>query len=175
MRSAFRIFAGIREKRPDARFLVIGPDGGEQQGLQHLVHGLGLDGCVEFFGSMMREQIFATVAEASFYLGTSRYEGMAMSVVEAMQLGLVPVVRPVGEIARYCVHGVNALFIRSEEEAVEDVLALLADADTYARLRQSAVSTWKRRPLYSQSMIAAVNQLLGVGDHLNGLDQVGRD
>ena len=41
------------------------------------------------------------LANASFYLQTSKFEGFAMSVVESMMMGLVPVVTPVGEIGRY--------------------------------------------------------------------------
>ena len=47
---------------------------------------------------------------------------MAFSVVEAMQLGLVPVVTAVGEIRAYCHNGQNAVRIETDEQAVEDVL-----------------------------------------------------
>ncbi len=35
---------------------------------------------------------------------------MAISVIEAMQAGLVPIVTPVGEITGYCSDGVNSVF-----------------------------------------------------------------
>ncbi len=158
--SALRIFARILAARPDARFLIIGPDGGELGRLRDLAKRLEITSAVTFTGPMTREQIFATAAQASFYLGTSRYEGMAISVVEAMQLGLVPLVRAVGEIARYCVADENALLIDSEKQAARDVLTLVEDESRYGELRQGAITAWLKRPLYSESVAGELARLL---------------
>ena len=48
-----------------------------------------------------------------------------MSVVEAMQIGLVPIVTPVGEIARYCVDGKNAVWVQEDATAVDAVMRLI--------------------------------------------------
>ncbi len=169
MASALKIFARILAVRPDARFLIIGPDGGELGRLRGLARRLEITSAVTFTGPMTREQIFATAAEASFYLGTSCYEGMAMSVVEAMQLGLVPLVRAVGEIARYCVADENALLIDSEKQAARDVLALMEDEERYGELRRGAITVWLDRPLYSESVAEELARLL------DGLPETGAE
>ncbi len=159
---ALHIFAAVHAQVPEARFFVIGPDGGELAHLRVIASSLDLGDSVQFLGPMDFAGIRRVAAEASFYLQTSELEGMAMSVVEAMQLGLVPVVAPVGEIAHYARHRENAIFVMDDSAAVGDVLALLIDDARYAVMRQGAVATWVNRPLYKDSMLAACREALGI-------------
>lgn len=157
---AIRIFAHILSSTPGARFVIIGPDGGALAELQSLVQALDLQESVFFKGEMDMARICEQAASSCFYLQSSKYEGMAMSVVEAMQLGLVPVVTPVGEIRNYCRSGHNAILVQSDEAAVEEILQVLADPMKYAFLRQQAVVTWRDQPLYADSMLQACRAAL---------------
>ena len=157
---AVRIFAAVHELYPDARFLVIGPDGGALPAIQKQCELLGLADAVTFAGAASHEQIVDHAAQASFYLQTSLIEGMAMSVVEAMQLGLVPVVTPVGEIASYCEDGRNAVMVESDGKAVADILSLLRSHERYQALRRAAIHTWNEKPLYRDSVLAACQKII---------------
>jgi glycosyltransferase involved in cell wall biosynthesis len=94
------------------------------------------------------------------YLQTSNFEGMAMSVVEVMQMGLVPVVTFVGEIAAYCRNGCNAVIVESERQTVADLIRLLDSNELYQALRSAAIATWDDKPLYRDSMLDACRALL---------------
>ena len=83
-----------------------------------------------------------------------------MSVVEAMQLGLVPIVTPVGEIDNYCIHRENALIVGSNEEIVDEISALISDDDRYQVLRANAVATWADQQLYADSILQACKDVL---------------
>lgn len=162
---ALALFAALRDNHPDARFLIIGPDGGQQALLQRDVAARGLSDAVTFAGPRPFDDIPAAVAEAGarFYLQTSTYEGMALSVTEAMQLGLVPVVTPVGEIARYCRDGDNAVLVgdATGPDAVPAGLhALLTDGAAYASHRAGAVATWAGADAYTPSVYAAIETLV---------------
>lgn len=157
---AIRIFSGIHKKRPDAHFSIIGPDGGSLHELQALRTSLKIEDFVTFHGQLSQAEIAQHATTASFFLQTSVYEGMAMAVVESMQLGLVPVVTPVGEIAAYCVHGKNALIVESEEQAIVDCLNLIADNNCYRNFRINAVATWENSVLYRESVMAACEALV---------------
>ena len=157
---ALRLFALIRAQRTDAEFLVIGPDGGERGGLEKQAVTLGLGDAVRFAGGMDRAAIFALAKEFSFYLQTSQVEGMAMSVIEAMQLGLVPVVTPVGEIGRYCRDRENAVLVSDDEAAAQRALTLIEDADAFRRMASAAVQTWQEKRLYREDVMDACRQLL---------------
>jgi len=158
--NALRLFAGVAQARSDARFTIIGPDGGCRAALEAQVQALGLAQAVHFAGPQPMEAIVAMAQNASFYLQTSAFEGMAMAVVEAMQLGLVPVVTPVGEIAHYCRDGANAVLVADDAGAVARIMALLDDADAYGALRKAAIAQWQGQPSYRQSLAAACSALV---------------
>lgn len=158
---AIRLFSQLQGMIPSATFSVIGPDGGELSGLERQIREAGIKH-VQFVGSMDRAEIFELSQGYSFYLQTSVDEGMAMSVVEAMQLGLVPVVTPVGEIPRYCQDGHNAVLVHDDEGAVRSVLRLLDDPEEYQRLSRNAVQTWQDKPLYRDDVLEACRHVLAV-------------
>ncbi len=157
---ALCIFAAIKTRRPAARFWIIGPDGGDLSRLRGQVAVLGLGEAVEFLGPKDFAEIEQLARNASFYLQTSDLEGMAMSVVEAMQLGLVPVVTPVGEIANYCHDGINAVVVMSDQQAQADVLNLLCASESFHSMRASAIATWANKPLYRDSVLSACQNVL---------------
>ena len=161
---ALDIFAALAATRPEARFTIIGPDMGSEATLRDRARVLGVADRVTFAGPMERAEIFARAADHDFYLQPSLTEGMAMSVVEAMQLGLIPVVAPVGEIPRYCRDGGNALFVapQTAPHRVADTIAALLDApDRAERVAQAAHATWADRPLYRDDVLAASRAVLG--------------
>lgn len=159
---ALRLVAAVLSIRPDVQFFVIGPDGGDMSRIRGLADELGLGDSVQFLGPMVFSQIREVAECVSFYLQTSELEGMAMSVVEAMQLGLVPVVTPVGEIANYARAGENAVVVTDNATAVSEVLALLDDERRYQALRTKAIAYWLDKPLYKDDVLSACRELLGV-------------
>jgi len=162
---SLKLFATISKRRHDARFTIIGPDGGMEDDLQSLVSELGLGEQVMFKGPMQQDEIVCEAARASFYLQTSRDEGMAMSVVEAMQAGLVPVVTPVGEIARYCQDGQSAILVYDDVSAANAVSALLSEPERYKRISRAAAEFWQEKPLYRDDFLAAAKELIEGREH----------
>ena len=168
---AIALVAALQKHRADARFVVIGPDGDEGDALRSAASAMAAPHSIRFLGPMSFAEIrrLAAVEGAAFYLQTSRYEGMALAVVEAMQLGLVPVVTPAGEIARYCEDGRNAVALTEGEGEAQDRLAidhlrrLLDDPARYGRLRAAAIETWRDKPLYSEAVFQAAMDVLARG------------
>ena len=161
---ALRLFKAIRSRRPAAKYIIIGPDGGALCDIQRLCASLGLEESVHFVGSCSFQEIRNYANGASFYLQTSLFEGMAMSVVEAMQLGLVPIVTPVGEIESYARNKQNAVVVTDDDVAVADVIALLTDDYRYQGMRREAISTWKNQPLYKDSVLDACSDMFEMED-----------
>lgn len=157
---ALRIFSAVHAKHQSATFLIIGPDKGDLVRLKGLVNSMNLREFVHFLGGMDFCSIQHVASRASFYLQTSLLEGMGMSVVEAMQMGLLPVVTPVGEIANFTCHGENALVVIDDSAAVTDVLSILEENPTYQMMREKAAATWSEKPLYNVSMLDACREFL---------------
>lgn len=75
---------------------------------------------VTWLGSGSAEDILGHAADAACFLQLSEFEGLAMAVREALALGLVPIVTPVGAISSYTQDGLNALHVRDEHKRERD-------------------------------------------------------
>jgi len=141
---------------------IWGRDDGELARLKELVEVQDLSKSVSFKGEAEFSKLEGIARHHCFYLQFSRSEGMAMAVVEAMQLGLVPVVTPVGEIGNYCVDQENAIVVRGEEafaESIDYLVSAMGEQGFIEVLRGNAIRTWKNEPLYGSDLISSANQL----------------
>jgi glycosyltransferase involved in cell wall biosynthesis len=161
MDRALHFMVSMVKKRRDAFFEIWGPDSGEKANLERMSRELGLTDNVRFMGLAHPSEFPAIASRHSFYLQLSRREGMAMSVVEAMQLGLVPIVTAVGEMQRYCRAGQTGLICDPQryDDAAEQVMDLLDDPGAYQRLREGARMYWENAPLYPEDVCQALREL----------------
>ncbi len=158
---ALQIIAALKRTVPEVLFQVVGPDQGDQLRLQQLVKQLELETAVTFLGLKNPDEIKILASQASFYLQTSAFEGMAVSVIEAMQYGLVPIVTPVGEIARYCHDNVNSLLVGPDNPLAmaQRIRQLLNDPIRYEQMREQAIHTWCNAPTYRDDVLNHCNNL----------------
>ncbi|MFT5609541.1 MAG: glycosyltransferase involved in cell wall biosynthesis [Arenicella sp.] len=150
------------ERDCSATFEIWGPDGGELSSLSLQIERAGLKNTVMLKGTASPDNLDQIAEGNCFYLQLSRNEGMAMSVVEAMQRSLVPIVTAVGEIRAYCQQAHNAIVVNDPDhpkDAVDDVIALLNDEAMYRRLQAAAHDHWAQYVLYKDDICAAANEL----------------
>ncbi|MBX3479447.1 MAG: glycosyltransferase [Caulobacter sp.] len=153
------LFARIARNRPDARLTLIGPDAGSEAALKAQTEGLGLTDKVAFTGALDMTAITELAADHDIFLQLSEQEGAAMSLIEAMQLGLVPVVTPVGEMPAYVDPGVSGLIYRDEAQAAAEIGVLLDNPALFAAISAAAVDHWAGGRLYQDDVIAAALDL----------------
>lgn len=146
----------------DAGYDIYGPDGGARAALERQVEAAGLARHITFHGPIERARLPLVAAQSSFFLQLSRFEGLGMGVVEAMQLGLVPVTTPAGQIARY-VDASTGIRVDPADlpAAAARIAALLDDPDGYSRLRDAAIDYWRAAPLYADHILAYARSLAG--------------
>lgn len=163
---AVRFIAALRSRHVDARLTVWGPDDGELPRLREEVGRLGLREQITFPGPVARSELAKAAAAGSFFLLLSHSEGMAMGVVEAMQLGLVPVVTPVGEIGTYVRDGQTGIIVDPEhpEPALAAIERLLADERAYRRMRQQAMDVWSAAPIYAEDVCRGAEEMLSLAE-----------
>lgn len=105
--------------------------------------------------------VLKTMSQYDFLLQLSSMEGMALSVVEAMNCGLVPLVTPVGEISSYSKDGVNALWLEPDfdtnlEQLVHKLKALIEDEKLYERISEAASMTFASEKKYTEALIESI-------------------
>lgn len=141
----------------DATFDIWGPDAGERARLQADIDQRSLAKRIRFRGPTDRARLAAIAADSSFFLQPSRSEGMSIACVEAMQLGLIPVVTAVGEMAAYVRDGETGIILDPADlaGAAARIRELLANRPRLDALRSAATSFWQNAPLYADDVCRA--------------------
>ena len=129
-------FSLIHREAPKCRLMLIG-DGELRSEMEELAKKLNISEVVDFLGS--RENVYPFLQEADVFLLPSSFEGMPMTIIEAMGTGLPIVATAVGGVPDMLVNEESALLVACEPEAVaEAVLRLLGDAELREKLGQKA-------------------------------------
>ena len=128
------IFARIKRELPAAGLVIVG-EGDERAALEELIRSEGVRGSVLLPGFC--GQVAALMARATFLGLPSRSEGLPITLLEAMSLGLPIAATRVGEMARVLGEGEGGLlFSETEPQAMaEATLRWLADPDLRERQR----------------------------------------
>jgi glycosyltransferase involved in cell wall biosynthesis len=127
-----------RSRAPEVRFVWIGDGHVNDKAL------LSAAGC-EVTGWLSREEVAGLLALTDVYLQTSRWEGLPVSVMEALAAGVPCVVNDCVGNRDAVSHGVTGFVLDSEGAMAEHVLRLLDDASLRARMGASARSEAQRR------------------------------
>jgi glycosyltransferase involved in cell wall biosynthesis len=151
------------EKGIDFTFDIYGS--GELEDCTSKVNEYGLQKKVIVKGVLPLNKVISTMQQYDFLLHLSYQEGMGLSVVEAMNCGLVPIVAPAGEIASYSKDGVNAIWLDTVESDELGVLFvklqdILLHPAKYRLLSKAAVDTFVGYKKYSDSLIQGVSSYL---------------
>lgn len=131
------IAAQLAPRFPDLHFLLAG-DGPEEQMLREKASALGIANRVTFSGYVADTRLVYLAADV--LLMPSRYEGLPMTLLEAMAMGLPVVASKLDGIAEVIGDGGEGFLVPSDDAAlfVERTAALLADAELSSRISKNA-------------------------------------
>jgi glycosyltransferase involved in cell wall biosynthesis len=131
------IAAQLAPRFPDLHFLLAG-DGPEEQMLREKASALGIANRVTFSGYVADTRLVYLAADV--LLMPSRYEGLPMTLLEAMAMGLPVVASKLDGIAEVIGDGAEGFLAPSDDAALfaERTAALLADAELSSRISKNA-------------------------------------
>lgn len=118
----------------DAVRLVLIGGGPEMPRIRRLAETLGVAGQVVFLGD--RDDIPQLLAALDLFVLTSKFEGLPISVLEAMAAGLPVIASEVGGVPELVTHGETGMCVPAEDvEALREALcSLIADPAARERL-----------------------------------------
>ncbi|MEK6261013.1 MAG: GT4 family glycosyltransferase PelF [Planctomycetota bacterium] len=93
---------------PDLQLKLVG-DGAERAKLEGLTRELGITSCVEFLGE--RTDVPNLLAQAGFFVSSSLTEGISLTLLEAMAVGLPVVATAVGGNSEIVAEGVTGQLV----------------------------------------------------------------
>ena len=129
-------FALFLRQYPTAQLWLLG-DGELREETETHARNLGIGGSVRFMGS--QNNVYPYLHDGDIFLLPSRYEGMPMTIIEAMGTGLPIVATAVGGVPDMITHGQSGLLTDDRPEAVCEALAsLAADESLRKQLGQKA-------------------------------------
>lgn len=132
-----RVARLVRDQVPEAHFLVVG-EGPERPTVETALRENELEGIVHLAGFQEQTRPFFAAMDA--YLMTSQFEGLPIALLEAMAMGVVPVVTAVGGIPELVRDGKEgALRPFGDVNGLADALVgVLADAERRQSLAEAA-------------------------------------
>ena len=156
---SIKLFAKISENIKDSKFLIIGPDCGELTRLKKQRDDLNLRDRIIFIPPLDINSIKEISQECLFFLQLSKEEGLGMSIVESMQLGLIPLVTNVGEIKNYCINNQNSIIYNDLESTKKIILNLIKNKKQIETLKYNAVKKWTKAITYREDLKNAIESL----------------
>ncbi len=163
---AIDTIGALRSRGLNAHLDIFGRDDGMLADIQKHIARNNLQSFVKFQGELNADQKMQAFREHHFLIQLSFREGMAMSVAEAMQNGLVCFVTPVGEIQNYAEDMHTAVFANtgSEEEwaaSLEKLETCASDPIMYQQIANNCFEHFKEVVTYADSLTAAIDQISG--------------
>lgn len=104
----------VVDGNPDVRFLIVG-SGSQTPYLRRLARGRGVEEFVRFTGFMERGLLLGLVKASDIYVSTSLSDGSSASLLEAMSLGVAPVVTDIPGNREWVFHGYNGFLFRPRD------------------------------------------------------------
>lgn len=130
-RNLIRGFAKAHAKFPEIHLKLYG-DGPLRNDMEKLVSELQADNYIHFMG--LTNDVYSAMSEADAFILPSIYEGMPMTLIEAMATGLPIITTPVGGIVDMLKDGSEAIFTGTDTESIADSISMLVNN---VELRQS--------------------------------------
>ncbi len=127
----------LRPEIPELKAVIIG-DGPAAGALKALSQDLGLNGTVEFLGH--REDVREQLKKMAVFVLPTRSEGLGISVLEAMSMGVPVVATAVGGVPELVRHNHTGLLVRQDEfgAIARSIGQLLGNRERAEALRTAA-------------------------------------
>ena len=141
---------------------------GKSSYLNHLkqrINLLNLSENISFKGSFGANGTSKIYSQYHFYIQFSKNEGMAMSVVDAMIHGVIPIVTPVGEIKNYITHLQNGILVENNlndenyKVLAQTIMDLYNNFQEFSRLKNNASNYFSNQKNYVQSFKEMIDTL----------------
>ena len=131
-----RAFGMLLSQYPHCHLNLVG-DGELMEGVKALAAELRIGEKITFLGS--QSNVYPFLQEADVFVLPSDYEGMPMTIIEAMGTGLPIVATAVGGVPDMIENETSGLLVPCEEAAVAQAMArLVSDASLREKLGQKA-------------------------------------
>lgn len=130
-----KVFKKIVKRRPQTKLTIVG-SGSQKDILFQLMRDLKLSQNIYFL--QPTPDVSSLLQKSKILLSTSEFEGFPLTLLEAMAVGVVPVVLPFPGAEEYLVHGETAFIEKNESQLEERVISLLEHPKSHKKISDNA-------------------------------------
>ncbi len=153
----FQAFRAALSSAPNLRLWMVG-DGSQREALEKLSQELGISQEVSFWGQQLEVAPFFSAADA--FIMSSKSEGLPMSLLQALSVGLPAIVTDVGGMAEVVRLAQAGLVVQGNDPSqMTDAILRLAGSDSERKLYSENASTAFREHFTLQVMTNAYMDL----------------
>jgi len=145
----------IKEVKTNLKFVILG-EGSQKDHLIHLAKELKIESNVEFKGVVSREKLLEYYRQADIYVSTSKSDSTSVSLLEAMNFGLIPIVTDIpGNREWIDEHKNGFLFPGSGHQALaEKIIYVINEFTQWQTFREKNEAIIKNRAVWEDNMQA---------------------
>ena len=143
---------------------IFGPDNQTWESLSKYINALNLNNLIKYKGICPFEETPNLLSQYDAFVLMSDYEGMSISTVQAMEIGLLCFLRNVGEIANYGENMVNSVILKSEQpddwqEFIENSVNVLNNQTLQKTILSNSTAKFANQLTYTQDIIQNLKRL----------------
>lgn len=152
----------LRDRGINAELDLYGREDGVLQALTEQIKSAELSDVIKYKGGLNSVQKQNAFRGYNFLIQLSSNEGMAMSVAEGMQNGLVCFVTPVGEIRHYAKDMDTAVFAdiwtpEGWHQSLEKIEHCIRTPEVYRQISDNSFNHFQQVQLYSESLCKTID------------------
>jgi glycosyltransferase involved in cell wall biosynthesis len=142
-----------KELQKEVRFVILG-EGSQRDRLAGMARELKVEKWVEFKGEVSRERLLDYYRESDIYVSTSRSDSTSVSLLEAMNFGLIPAVTDITGNREWIEDGENGfLFPISEPETLaQKIIKAIHVSDLWHDFRRKNEVIIRSRAIWEDNM-----------------------
>ncbi len=143
----------IKQIKKEVRFVILGK-GSRKDHLVNLAKKLKVEEYVDFKGMVTREKLLEYYRESDVYVSTCLSDSTSVSLLEAMNFGLIPVVTDIPGNREWIENQKNGfLFPPSDREALaEKIIYMVNEFDRWANFRKKNEEIIQSRAVWEDNM-----------------------
>jgi len=143
----------VSKDHPQILLKLVG-EGPLRKDLQFLVNQLSLQANVEFLGRLSAKEVVQILSEVDLYLSTSLSDSASIALLEAMAVGLLPIVSDIAGNREWITDGVNGFLVdpHDSDALAERITLALRRVEWRRKVCQQNKEIVKRRALRRNQM-----------------------
>jgi glycosyltransferase involved in cell wall biosynthesis len=150
-----------KEAQKEMRFVILG-EGSQKDQLAAMARELKVEKWVQFKGVVSREVLLDYYRESDIYVSTSRSDSTSVSLLEAMNFGLLPIVTDIPGNREWIREGENGFLfpVGDYESLAERMIHAATDFGDWAKFGERNAQIIRKRAVWEENMRAVEGEFL---------------